>query len=101
MRESHTSVKREAAGTSPQQSVATSEKTVFRPVDPRLDFPYLEENTLARWRERDMMQKYVRKNAGAPRPFSFLDGPITDNNPIGVHHACGRTDKDLFPRFMP
>ena len=47
MRESHTSVKRDAAGMSPQQSVATTEKTVFRPVDPRPDFPNLEENTLA------------------------------------------------------
>src|SRR5436853_3424885 len=99
MRESRTPVSRDAAGTSPQQGVATTEKTVFRPVDPRPDFPYLEENTLAWWRERDMMQSYVRKNAGAPRRFSFLDGPITANNPMGVHHAWGRTYKDVFQRF--
>src|SRR5437588_5872189 len=99
MRESRTPVSRDAAGTSPQQGVATTEKTVFRPVDPRPDFPYLEESTLAWWRERDMMGRYVRKNAGAPRRFSFLDGPITANNPMGVHHAWGRTYKDVFQRF--
>ena len=31
--------------------------------------------------------------------WSFLDGPITANNPMGVHHAWGRTYKDIFQRF--
>ncbi|MBI2595547.1 class I tRNA ligase family protein, partial [Candidatus Daviesbacteria bacterium] len=31
--------------------------------------------------------------------FSFLDGPITANNPMGVHHAWGRTYKDLWQRW--
>ena len=31
--------------------------------------------------------------------WSFLDGPITANNPMGVHHAWGRTYKDLFQRY--
>ena len=39
------------------------------------------------------------KNAGKPR-WSFLDGPITANNPMGVHHAWGRTYKDCFLRFQ-
>ena len=38
------------------------------------------------------------QNAGGPH-WSFLDGPITANNPMGVHHAWGRTYKDLFQRF--
>jgi len=28
-----------------------------------------------------------------------LDGPITANNPMGVHHAWGRTYKDLWQKF--
>ncbi len=28
-----------------------------------------------------------------------MDGPITANNPMGVHHAWGRTYKDLYQRF--
>ncbi|HET7686188.1 MAG TPA: isoleucine--tRNA ligase, partial [Candidatus Limnocylindria bacterium] len=42
---------------------------------------------------------YLARNAAAERRFSFLDGPITANNPMGVHHAWGRTYKDLFQRF--
>ncbi|MBI3631269.1 MAG: class I tRNA ligase family protein, partial [Candidatus Staskawiczbacteria bacterium] len=38
------------------------------------------------------------KNKGKER-WSFLDGPITANNPMGVHHAWGRTYKDLFQRY--
>ena len=28
-----------------------------------------------------------------------MDGPITANNPMGVHHAWGRTLKDVFQRY--
>ena len=35
----------------------------------------------------------------AARSWSFLDGPITANNPMGVHHAWGRAYKDLYQRF--
>ena len=37
-------------------------------------------------------------NQGRPK-WSFLDGPITANNPMGVHHAWGRTLKDLYQRY--
>ncbi len=85
--------------------MSTTEKGTFKPVDPRPDFPHMEEQTLAWWRANDLMGKYVRKNqgaqtaAGAPKRFSFIDGPITANNPMGVHHAWGRTYKDVFQRF--
>ena len=36
--------------------------------------------------------------AGGPT-WSFTDGPITANNPMGIHHAWGRTYKDLFQRY--
>jgi isoleucyl-tRNA synthetase len=39
-----------------------------------------------------------KRNADGPR-WSFLDGPITANNPMGVHHAWGRTYKDVFQRY--
>src|SRR5690349_18316902 len=85
--------------------MTTTERRVFKPVDPRPDFPRMEEETLAWWRANDLMGKYVRKNLdahdenGQPRRFSFIDGPITANNPMGVHHAWGRTYKDVFQRF--
>ena len=39
------------------------------------------------------------RNEHAKKRWSFLDGPITANNPMGVHHAWGRTYKDLYQRF--
>jgi isoleucyl-tRNA synthetase len=72
---------------------------VFKPVDSRLDMPSLEREVIARWRERDTMARYLARNAASERRFSFIDGPITANNPMGVHHAWGRTYKDLFQRY--
>jgi isoleucyl-tRNA synthetase len=63
-----------------------------------LDFPSLEREILALWKRERCFEKLVEKNRGK-EPWSFLDGPITANNPMGVHHAWGRTYKDLFQRF--
>ncbi len=53
---------------------------------------------LREWAERRTFVRLRAQNAGKAR-WSFLDGPITANNPMGVHHAWGRTYKDLFQRF--
>ncbi|MEZ5941784.1 MAG: class I tRNA ligase family protein [Planctomycetaceae bacterium] len=57
-----------------------------------------EHDMLRLWQERDVFQRLIRQNAGGPK-WSFLDGPITANNPMGVHHAWGRTYKDVFQRY--
>ncbi len=72
---------------------------MFKPVSSRLDLPTLEREMIGAWRERDTMHRYLTKNAGATRRYSFLDGPITANNPMGVHHAWGRMYKDLYQRY--
>jgi isoleucyl-tRNA synthetase len=72
---------------------------LFNAVDTKLDLPALEQEMIALWRERDTMARYLARNAQAERRWSFLDGPITANNPMGVHHAWGRTYKDLFQRY--
>ena len=71
---------------------------MFRPVPTRPDLVAMEHETLAFWRERGTFAELRAQNAEGPR-WSFLDGPITANNPMGVHHAWGRTYKDLFQRF--
>ncbi|MES1244456.1 MAG: isoleucine--tRNA ligase [Acidobacteriota bacterium] len=65
---------------------------------PGLSFPQLERDILAFWERERCFQRLVEKNRGKP-PWSFLDGPITANNPMGVHHGWGRTYKDLYQRF--
>ena len=63
-----------------------------------INFPQLERDILAFWEREQCFQKLTEKNRGKPS-WSFLDGPITANNPMGVHHAWGRTYKDLYQRF--
>ena len=72
---------------------------MFKPVDTKLDIPALEAEVIERWRERDTMARYLSRNAASERLYSFLDGPITANNPMGVHHAWGRTYKDVYQRY--
>ncbi|MCA9371306.1 isoleucine--tRNA ligase [Candidatus Woesebacteria bacterium] len=62
-------------------------------------FVEMEKKWLQHWYESGIISKYLQKNAQAEETFSFLDGPITANNPMGVHHAWGRTYKDLWQKF--
>lgn len=74
-------------------------KRLFDEVDPKPDFPKLEKELLEYWNKNGVVDKYLKKNKSSSQYFSFLDGPITANNPMGVHHAWGRTYKDLWQRF--
>ena len=74
-------------------------KPLFKPVDPKQDFVEMEKRLLDYWHKEGIVQKYLKKNQHSKKRFSFLDGPITANNPMGVHHAWGRTYKDLWQRF--
>ncbi len=58
----------------------------------------IENQILKFWEKQKIFEKLRKKNKGKKK-WSFLDGPITANNPMGVHHAWGRTYKDLFQRF--
>jgi isoleucyl-tRNA synthetase len=71
---------------------------MFKPLPPVPDHPALEREILARWDEEQTFQRLREKNRGNER-FSFIDGPITANNPMGVHHAWGRALKDVFQRY--
>jgi len=71
----------------------------FEKVDPKVDFPALEREVFAFWQETKAFDKLREINKGKPK-WSFLDGPITANNPMGVHHAWGRTYKDIYQRYQ-
>jgi len=71
----------------------------FEKVETSVDFPALERTVLQFWDEKGIFEKRKQLNAGKPR-WSFLDGPITANNPMGVHHAWGRTYKDVYNRYF-
>ncbi len=71
---------------------------MLKKVSTQADFVAIEHKILDFWKENDSFKKLVEKNKGNPR-WSFLDGPITANNPMGVHHAWGRTYKDIYNRY--
>ncbi len=71
---------------------------MFEPVPNPVDFVAQEKEILQWWEETDAFEKLVdlRKDG---RRWSFIDGPITANNPMGIHHGWGRTYKDLYHRY--
>ena len=79
----------------------TVKSNVFKPVTAadRVDYPALEQAIQEWWDKQGTLQQYLHRNDHSDKQFSFLDGPITANNPMGVHHAWGRTYKDLYQRF--
>ena len=71
---------------------------MIKKVNPQVDYIKLEHSILKFWEKNDIFKKRVALNQGK-KPWSFIDGPITANNPMGVHHAWGRTIKDVINRY--
>jgi isoleucyl-tRNA synthetase len=71
---------------------------MFKSVSNQVDFIELEHRILKFWQEAQAFDKLQQLRKESPK-WSFIDGPITANNPMGVHHGWGRTYKDLFHRF--
>ncbi len=71
----------------------------FKELSNNPDFPKQEVGILDWWQKNDILSQYLHKNDDSDKIFSFIDGPITANNPMGVHHARGRTLKDVFQRY--
>ena len=70
----------------------------MRKENPTPDFASLEKEMLKFWESEKCFEKLVEKNKDGER-FRFLDGPITANNPMGIHHAWGRAMKDMYIRY--
>jgi isoleucyl-tRNA synthetase len=71
---------------------------MFKPVPSQKDFIALEHEILKLWKDTQAFEKLKELRVNAPI-WSFIDGPITANNPMGIHHGWGRTYKDLYHRF--
>ncbi len=72
---------------------------MFQPVSTQVNFAAQERDVLAFWKRTQAFERLRQLRANAGQRFSFLDGPITANNPMGAHHAWGRTYKDLWQRY--
>lgn len=73
-------------------------KKTFKKAASMVDFVQQEHEVLDFWKEKDSFNKLRALRKGQPK-WSFQDGPITANNPMGVHHGWGRTYKDVFNRY--
>ncbi len=71
---------------------------MYEPVDLKVDFIKQEHTILDFWEKERIFEKLCERNRGK-KHWSFIDGPMTANNPMGVHHAWGRTYKDSFQRY--
>jgi isoleucyl-tRNA synthetase len=64
----------------------------------QLNMPSIEQDFLARWKEKDFFKKSVDNREGA-EPFVFYEGPPSANGMPGIHHVISRTLKDLVCRY--
>ena len=71
---------------------------MFQPVPSSVNFPALEEQLLAFWKQRRIYEQSLQRRAAAPR-FVFYEGPPTANGMPHPGHCLTRAIKDLFPRY--
>jgi len=71
---------------------------MIKRVESKVDFIEIEHKILDFWDSESIFNKRRKLNENNEH-WSFIDGPITANNPMGVHHAWGRTLKDLYNRY--
>ncbi len=64
-----------------------------------LDYVKMEEGVLDFWQSNDIFEKMKAKNKKTGKYFATLDGPVTANYNMGLHHAYNRTFKDALFKF--
>ena len=72
---------------------------MFEKLPPVPDHPALERGILELWEREGTFEQVRERNRGGPR-FSFMDGPITANNPMGVHHGHGPDAEGRLPALQ-
>lgn len=73
-------------------------KTDFRPVPEHPNFPEMENETLAYWKEIDVFKTQLEKTKHLP-PYTFYDGPPFATGLPHYGHICAGTIKDVVTRY--
>ncbi len=71
---------------------------MFIQIDHKFKQVELENNIRNFWEGCDIFAKLIKQTSNG-KPWMMIDGPVTANNRLGVHHGWGRTYKDIFQRF--
>jgi isoleucyl-tRNA synthetase len=72
---------------------------MFNPVDPKTDFPKMEERIQQFWEDNAIYQKSV-ENRSADNEYVFYDGPPFATGLPHFGHLVPGTIKDLYPRYQ-
>ena len=72
---------------------------MYRPVDPKVSFPKMEEKVLAFWEENKVFEKSLSQRDGAEE-FVFYDGPPFATGLPHYGHFIPSTVKDVIPRYQ-
>jgi isoleucyl-tRNA synthetase len=67
-------------------------------VDPKVNFPKLEEEILSFWQEKDIFKKSIARREGAEE-YVFYDGPPFATGMPHFGHFVPGTIKDIIPRY--
>jgi isoleucyl-tRNA synthetase len=63
-----------------------------------LDLPNVASRVLESWQKENVFEKSITTREGKDA-FIFFEGPPSANGLPGIHHAIGRTIKDIFCRY--
>jgi len=72
---------------------------LYKPVDPKVDFPKMEERILDFWEKNDTFKKSIRNREGCEE-FVFYDGPPFATGLPHFGHFVPGTIKDIVPRYQ-
>lgn len=72
---------------------------MFKPIDPKPDFPKLEEEILKFWEDNQIFEKSLEQTKDG-QPYTFYDGPPFATGLPHYGHILASTVKDLFPRYQ-
>ncbi len=82
-----------------KKQINNKKELLFPEVSSNLDLIEHEKEILKFWEVNKVFEQRVELNRNSNKHYSFIDGPITANNPMGLHHAWGRSLKDLIQRY--
>ena len=71
---------------------------MFNPVDPKVDFPGMEEEILRFWEEQGIFKRSIEQRDGREE-FVFYDGPPFATGLPHFGHFVPGTIKDIIPRY--
>lgn len=71
---------------------------MFKPVDPKINFPELEENILKYWKENKTFEKSIENRSDMKR-WTFLDGPPFVTGLPHYGSLLSSIPKDVFGRY--